>query len=167
MLIAIFIISFPYLINILYSVAYFLISEFIFALYDVLIKKYMDISFKTPYFIMLYVGVIVIAFLLIYDIIAYFVNPGVSGIIIGFLNNLNSIEDIIFFILDLILQYIWNLGIWLLIYYFSPCHYFISDFSSEFFYFIIAPFNKYDHSFHTPVNYALIILFSLIIFFSA
>ena len=165
MLIAIFIISFPYLTNIHYSVAYFLITEFIFALYDVLIKKYMDVLFKPPYFIMLYLGIIITVFSLISDIIAYFVNPAFSRIINCFINNLNNIEDFLFFILDLILQYAWNLGIWLLIFYFSPCHYFISDYASEFFYFIMEPFKKYDHSFHTPVNYALIILLSLIIFF--
>ena len=29
----------------------------------------------------------------------------------------------------------------------------------------MKPFKKYDHSFHTPLNYGLIIIFSLIIFF--
>ena len=165
MLVAIFIISFPFLQKMLYSFTYFFISQFVFAFYDVLIKFYMNEYFKNPYFIMFYIGLIVTSFLLIYDTIAYFAKPDISGIIIGFQDNIKNVGDIFLFLLDLLLEYVWNLGIWLLIFYFSPCHYFISDYVSEFFYFVMKPFKKYDHSFHTPLNYGLIIIFSLIIFF--
>ena len=77
------------------------------------------------------------SFLLIYDTIAYFAKPDISGIIIGFQDNIKNKGDIFLFLLDLLLEYVWNLGIWLLIFYFSPCHYFISDYASEFFYFVM------------------------------
>ena len=76
----------------------------LFGLYDVLKKKYMNIYFYTPYFIMVTIGFINSFILLIYDIITYYSNPEISGIIIGFNNNINIISDVFLSILDLILE---------------------------------------------------------------
>ena len=76
--------------------------------------------FISPYLFMFLIGSINSILLLIYDFFAYFINPDVSGIIIGFQNNILSVGDVFLFILDLMVQCIWNLGIWLTVYYFTP-----------------------------------------------
>ena len=167
MLISIFIISIPYIQDISGSFIYYFLYELTFSLYDVLIKKYMNDCYKTPYYIMFFLGIIVTICMLIYDVIAYFANPDISGIIIGFRDNIDSIGCFFLFLLDLLLIYIWNLGIWLIIYYFSPSHYFISEYVSEYIYYIL----KYNENhgtddFYSTVNCTLFsIFFILNIFF--
>ena len=164
MLIIIFIISYSYFKKLLFAVIYYFVSELIFGLYDIFIKMYTNVFYETPYFIMFYVGIINTISLLIFDIIAYFVNPSISGIIIGFQDNIENAGNFFLFILDLIIEYIWNLGIWILIYYFSPCHYFISDYASEYLYFILKRFKKKDPFFHDNINYIFMIICGIFIF---
>ena len=100
--------------------------------------------FITPYFFMFIVGFINVIILLIYELFSYFLNPGISGITFGFRNNFHRVGDAFLFILDLILQDIWNLGIWLTVYYLTPCHYFISEYISEYVYYMIEAREKKD-----------------------
>lgn len=166
MLAIMFIISFQYLQKIWYALLYYFISELVYAIYDVLIKRFMLRYFKSPYFIMFFLGVAITVAFLIYDTIAYFANRDISGIIIGFQDNITSVGDFFFFLLDLIFLYIWNLGIWLIISNFTPCHYFISDYLSEFIYFIWKRFQKKNDPFYnTDLNYFSIIICNIFIFF--
>ena len=154
MLIIIFILSFPYLEEIGASILYFFLYEMFFGLYDVLIKKYLNVFYKSPYYSMFWFGLLTSGLLLFYDIIAYFVNPSVSGIIIGFQDNINSAGDFFLFLLDLLVEYIWNLGIWLVIYYFTPCHYFIPEFISQYFYYMLnaTDENNRNDNFYSTIN---------------
>jgi len=165
MLIIIFIITLSYINDILFPIIFFFLSEFVFALFDVLIKRYMNIFYKNPYFIMFFIGVIVTFLLLFYDIIAYFVNSEISGIIIGFQKNINNVVDFLGFILDLFVEYLWNLGIWLLIFYFTPCHFFVSEYASQFIYFIIKAYNKEADFYCKTFNRIIISICYIIIFF--
>ena len=152
--------------KILESVIFYFLYELVFALYDVLIKKYMNVFYKSPYFTMFWLGLISTIALLIYDAIAYFVNPDVSGIIIGLKDNIDNIGDFFLFVLDLIIEYAWNLGIWLLIYYYTPCHYFISEFISEYFYYLSNVIKENDEFYSTKNGILFSICFLLIIIFS-
>ena len=164
MLIIIFVISYSYFNKILFAAIYYFVSELVFGLYDTFIKMYMNVFYETPYFIMFYVGIINTISLLIFDVITYFVNPSISGIIIGFQDNIENAGNFFLFILDLLIEYMWNLGIWILIYYFSPCHYFISDYASEYIYFILKRFKKKDPFFHDNINYIFMIICGIFIF---
>ena len=117
---------------ILDSFGYYILNALIFGFYDVIKKKYMIMFCETPYFFMFSVGGIISLSLLFYDIIAYFANQDASGIIIGFKDNINSVGDFFLLLLDLILEWGWICGIWLTIFYLSPCHYFISGLISDF-----------------------------------
>ena len=78
-----------------------------------------------------FIGSFISVLLIIYDIIAYFSNEDLSGIIIGFKNNITNIKDFLLFLCDLILQFFLYSGIMLTIYFYTPFHFTISEFISE------------------------------------
>ena len=160
-LLILFIISIPFVNKdyILSSCFYFLFYSLFFGLFDVLGKRYMLKFYQSPYFLMFIIGIINATLFTIYDVFAYFFNRDISGIILGFQNNIKSARDFFIFILDLIIQSIWNHGIWLTIYYFTPCHYFISEYISEYIYFIMTAIEKEGKDeLHSTVN---VIIFSI------
>ena len=117
----------------------------------------MNISFNTPYFIMLIIGIVNTIILLIFDVIAYFAKPEISGIIIGLIDNIISVGDAFAFILDLILRFIWNLGLFLTIYYFSPCHTFIPEYISDFVSYV-ENVKKGENDFYSNTNAVIFII---------
>ena len=139
------------------SFLYFLVLYFCFGVYDVFGKKYMNEFYQTPYFLMFVVGTINSFALLIFDLFIYFVDSDIKGTIIGFQNNVYSVSRIFIFIGDIILQWVWNVGIWLTIYYLTPCHYFMSEYISEYIYYIVNAMNS-DSDFYSTTN---IIIFSI------
>ncbi len=164
MLLIIFFISLPYMKNILESFIYFFLIALGFAFYDVLKKKYMNLTYNTPYFMMLVIGLVNTILLLIFDVFAYYLNRDISGIIVGFQDNIDNVGEVFLFILDLIMEFMWNLGIWLLIFYFTPCHFFISEYVSDYFYYALNFRDKKDEYFST-VNFIIFTICYLINFF--
>ena len=128
--------------------------------YDILGKKYMNVFYKSPYFLSLAIGLINITALLIFELFIYFLHSDIDGIIIGFKNNVFSASKFFLFILDIIIEWIWNIGIWLTIYYFTPCHYFMSQYVSEYIYYLIKAYNS-DKEFYSTIN---VIIFSIFFF---
>ena len=139
------------------SFIYYIFYSIFFCLKDILIKKYMNDFYNSPYFLMFIVGAINVIALLIYDLFAYYMNRDVSGIIKGLQNNVNSLSNFFLFLLDLIIEFIWCLGIFLTIYYFNPCHFFISEYISEYIYYMKNAYCS-DNKFYSSVN---IIIFSI------
>ena len=142
------------------SFIYYFFFAFCLGLNDVLKKKYMISFFETPYFLMLVVGIIDVIALLIFDLFIYFLDSDIKGIIIGFQNNVNNVSKTFIFISDIILQWIWNVGIWLTIYYLSPCHYFMSEYISEYAYYLVNA-NSSNNDFYKTTN---IVIFSIAFF---
>ena len=100
---------------------------------------------------MFVIGLISASGLLFYDIINYNKKPDISGITIGFNGNINNTGDSLLLILDLIIRCIRNLGFLLVIYYYIPCHNFISEFISQFITYIIDAIQSQD-DFYSLVN---------------
>ena len=146
--------------DIFYSLIFYFFLSLCFGSYDVFGKKYMIHFIQTPYFLMFMIGAINIIVLIIYDLFAYYLNPDISGIFIGFKENIINAGDFFLFILDIIIQWIWNLGIWLTIYYLTPCHYFMSEYISEYIYYIKSAVET-DEEFYSTIN---IIIFSISFF---
>ena len=146
------------------SAIYFCFYSFSFSLYDVLLKKYMNDFYKNPYFIMFNVGIINSSLLLIFDTFAYFFNNDISGIIIGFKKNISSALNIFYFILTLIIEFFWVLGIELTVYYFTPCHYSILEYIAEYIYYIKNVISS-DEEFYSTGNAIIITIAYLINFF--
>ena len=110
---------------------YFLAYYSLFGLFNVLLKKYFLVYFYSIYFVLLIIGVFVCVPMLIYDIIAFFVNKDASGIIIGLIDNIDSVKNFFLFIANLLFTFISILGTFWTIYYFTPFHLIISEFISE------------------------------------
>ena len=110
---------------------YFLVYSLLYGLFNVLVKKYLDIFFHSIYYMLIIICIIIVFSLLVYDCFAYYTIPDKSGIFIGFSNNINNTKNIFLFLLDLILQFIFNVGIMMTMYYFTPFHFITSEFISE------------------------------------
>ena len=110
---------------------YYLVYYILYGSFNISIKKYFLVYFYSIYFVLLLIGAFVCVPLLLYDIIAFFVNKDVSGVLIGFANNVNSVKSVFLFIVDLLFLFISNLGIFWTIYYFTPFYLIISEFISE------------------------------------
>ena len=132
---------------------YFFLS-LCFGTYDVLGKKYMNIFFTSPYFLMFAIGIINLSLLLIFDMFIYFLKSDIDGIFVGFNKNITSVSKYFIFILDIIIKFITNTGIWLTVYYLTPCHYFISSYISQYAYYIQEIIEKKDEFY--SVNNAVI-----------
>ena len=142
------------------SFFYYFFFLFCFVFYDILKKKYMNMFFSTPYFMMFVIGCVNVIIILIYDIIAYLVDNNNPGIITGLKLNITSAEKFFLMVLEIILQLCWNLGIWLTIYYLTPCHYFISEYISEYIYYIQNAIDS-NEEFYRTIN---IVIFSIAYF---
>ena len=102
----------------------------------------MNLYYDSPYNIMFTIGLITTIILMIYDTIVYiFFKVENYGIIIGFQKNINF-SSFFLFLLELICEFLWNLGIWLTLYYFTPCHFIISESISEYIYYTIDAINS-------------------------
>ena len=87
---------------------------------------------------MLIIG-FVIGFILISIAIIRYLVVSESQIFQGFYDNIiskDSTKYIFFFLADIISQFIFNLGLWITVYYFTPCHTIISENMMEILYFI-------------------------------
>ena len=167
MLLVEFIVSIRYIegIYIFYSLLYYSLIALAFGLYDVLMKKHMNVFFSTPYYLMFMIGIINVIILIIFDIFAYLFKPEISGIILGLKKNINSLGDLSMFLLDLILEFGYNLGILLVIYYYTPCHFFISEYISDYIYYIRNYVSKKDENFFSSINMMIFSICSAVNFF--
>ena len=146
---------------------YYLVYYVLYCSFDVLLKKYFLVYFYSIYFVLLIIGAIVCIPLLIYDIVAYFVNEDASGIIIALIDNINSFTRFLLFLVDLIFTFIANLGLFWTIYYFTPFHLIICEFISEliFYYIQLIQFKVYGNAnFQFLYETNNIIIFSVIFF---
>ena len=150
--------------NIWKSLIYYFFYILLFILYDVLKKKYMNMFFNTPYFIMLVIGIFGCVFVLIYDFIAFLIDKDKEEVAVGFRENIQEAKAAFALILDLIIHFIWNLGLWLTIYYLTPCHIFMSEYISEYIYYIQDVNNPPNKEFYKTHNVIIFSIFAFINF---
>ena len=116
---------------------YFLFS-ITYCLLLVLGKYYRDKYNKLPYFLMLIIGGVFGLILISIAICKYLVTSE-SQIFKGFDENIISRDSkkyIFLFLAGIITQFIYNLGLWITVYYFTPCHTIISENMMEVYYYI-------------------------------
>ena len=152
------------------TIIYYFFYSFLFCLYCILGKKYLNLFSNSPYNIMLSIGIISILILFIFDIIMFslfdnnddYINK--YGIILGF-KKMTNILSIYVFIFDVICNFFSNIGLWLTIYYYSPFHYIISESMSEYL-FILYDFIifKRDYKFSDIILYTIIYIINFTFF---
>ena len=89
-------------------------------------KYYMNIFYKSPYFLMLSIGLIMSLILISIAIIKYLVISE-SQIFSGFAENVHDTKSFFILLGYICLKFIYNLGLWITTYYFTPCHTIISE----------------------------------------
>ena len=152
------------------TIIYYFFYSFLFCLYCILGKKYLNLFSNSPYNIMLSIGIVSIIILFIFDIIMLslfdnndnYINK--YGIILGF-KKMTNILSIYVFIFDVICNFFSNIGLWLTIYYYSPFHYIISESMSEYL-FILYDFIifKRDYKFSDIILYTIIYIINFTFF---
>ena len=151
-------------------IIYYVIYSFLFCLYCIVGKKYLNLFSNSPYSIMLFIGIISTIILFVYDIImfSFFDNNDEKinkyGIIFGF-KKMRGLSDIFAFIFDVIFNFFANIGIWMTLYYYSPFHYIISQSMSEYL-FILYDFIIFrrEYKISDIVLYTIIYIINLIFF---
>ena len=152
------------------TILYYFFYSFLFCLYCIIGKKYLNLYCNSPYNIMLSIGIISIIILFIFDIImlSFFDNEDDNnnkyGIIFGF-KNMTNLLSLFVFIFDVVCYFFSNIGIWLTIYYYSPFHYIISESMSEYL-FILYDYIifKRDYKVSDIILYTIIYIINFIFF---
>ena len=146
----------------------FIITYFynkIYCLSDVLGKKYFNTFMDDVYLFLFKIGIIGLIPLLIYDIIAYFCKLDIKyhGIIQTIFENF----EIWVFLVNLLLNILYEIGLWLTIYYFSPCHFIIYGTFGDFLELYFSFLDKNDKYNNIDINGLIItycVLYPIIFF---
>lgn len=152
------------------NASYYFSTQLFFCLANVLGKKYLDLFIENVYLFMFKIGILCLIPILIYDIIIelFFndTNSVYHGIIPYMILLIKNPSKIYLFFSDLFFGFIWEVSLWLTIYYFTPCHFIILDAMGEFIETIInilTPIHQIEYS--TTQKITFFILYPIFIFF--
>ena len=98
-------------------------TQFFYCLYNVIGKIYLNKYFDNLYLFLFKIGSVGTTLLTIYGIISTLINIDESYKIFLFF----KLIPFYYILLDLIFGCLFELGLWLTIYYFSPCHFIIYE----------------------------------------
>lgn len=139
----------------------------LYALYNVLEKKYFNKYMDSPYHMMFCIGFISLIFILLYETITVLAagkDRDFNGIFYQIELNFQNIDLYpLLFIGDVLSAFLWVAGIHLTVYFFTPCHFIISESVSQIISNLIN--NSIEH--HSMAVKVIIYILFCIIFFSA
>lgn len=157
--------------NLIFNSLYFIFTISLYSLVNVLEKKYYDIYLGSPYHLMFIIGLISLVIILSYELIILMIfgvkDLFFNGIIYQIKKNIEeySFLYIFIFIADILSAFLWIGGIHLTIYFFTPCHFIISESLSQIITSIIKnTFEKYSYTIKIIIYifYTIVALASLI-----
>ena len=143
-----------------------IVVTFFYSLFNTLEKKYFRMYMGSPYHLMFMMGAMALTLILLYEIFTVIIfgfNCSFNGVFYQFYKNCEKHEYlyILLFIADIITAFIWLAGIQLTVYFFTPCHFIISESISQ----IISTFlNNTIEDFSIAEKVITYILFIIIIF---
>ena len=122
--------------NIFLSLLFIFIVVTLFGLYDVLVKKYFNIVYTgSPYYFMFMIGLFSVCIMILYETItalAFGKNTKFNGLFYQIEKNFQEIKLYpLIFIGDIFAGFFLVAGIILTIYFFTPCHFIISESISQ------------------------------------
>ena len=139
----------------------------LYALYNVLEKIFFNSFMTSPYYLMFIIGLITLVLIIIYETItclAFGDNKDFNGAFYQIKYNIKNIKLYpLLFIGDVISAFLWVGGIHLTVYFFSPCHFIISESISQILSTII---NNSLEGYNIAATIVIYILFVIIIFAS-
>ena len=142
------------------------ISSF-YSLFNIMEKRYYNKFVDSPYHLMYVIGLFATILILVYEIftvIIFGIDSNLNGIFYQFYKNCERFQYlyILIFISDILTAFIWLWGIQLTVYFFTPCHFIISESISQ----IISFFINDTISEYSDGEQATIIIFFIIIIFA-
>ena len=125
------------------DIANYFLVQLVYCLSDVLGKKYLNSYLDGPYLLLFKMGIIGIVPIIIYGIVIEFINIDNEDYKI-----FSCFKSIFFpyYLIDLLFSILFEIGIWLTIYYFTPCHYIIFEMISNFIEVLMTIFIKNDQN---------------------
>ena len=122
--------------SVLTNIVVIIIVTCLFSLFNVLQKKYYNIYMDSPYHFMFIIGLFAMTLVLLYEIftvIIFGIDNPFNGIFYQFGKNYSKFGGlyILIFIGDILSDFLLVGGIQLTIYYFTPCHFIISESISQ------------------------------------
>ena len=149
--------------SILTTFAYLIIYNFFYALYDVMNKKYLSHYTDSPYNLMFKVGSVNLILIIIFERIARKVIYNKDQFIMeGIFDKIkDKLENPLIIFFDIVSAFIWMGGAQMTIYFFTPCHFIISESLST----IIVSFR--GEKFDSIVMKTFFIITSSIVVFSS
>ena len=149
--------------NIFLNLFLIIIITCLYSLFNILEKKYFIKYMASPYHFMFITGIYALAFILLYEIFTVIIfgfDTDFNGMFYQFKANFQEYKGlyILMFVGDVISAFVWLAGIHLTVYFFTPCHFIISESISQ----IISTF--LDNTIKGfPVHEKIIIIFLFII----
>ena len=129
--------------KLLINIVFIIITSSLYALFNIMEKKYYNIFMDSPYHLMFIIGLFGIVLILLYEIITVLISGfdnSFNGIFYQIYKNFEKKEYvyILIFILDILISFLFVCGIALTVYFFTPCHFIISESISQIISFFIA-----------------------------
>ena len=149
--------------EVILSIIYYFAVQFFYCLSDVLGKKYLNSFIDNVYSFLFKIGIFGLLILTVYGIIVSFIE---IDDIYKIFQNFSSLSPGIY-ILDLIFSLLFEIGLWLTIYYFTPCHYIIFETFGDFLEIILSHLEKnqsFNKKYSTEQKYSFFILYPILIF---
>ena len=142
------------------------ISSF-YSLFNIMEKRYYNKFVDSPYHLMYVIGLFATILILVYEIFTVIIvgiDSNLNGIFYQFYKNCERFQYlyILIFISDILTAFIWLWGIQLTVYFFTPCHFIISESISQ----IISFFINDTISEYSDGEQATILIFFFIIIFA-
>ena len=107
----------------------------LYAVYNTLEKKYFNTFMDSPYHLMFIVGAYSLVFIILYEALTCLFasyNEDFNGIVYQIKYNIENIKLYpLLFIADVLSAFLWVSGIHLTVYFFTPCHFIISESISQ------------------------------------
>ena len=141
------------------------ISSF-YSLFNIMEKRYYNKFVDSPYHLMYVIGLFATILILVYEIFTVIIvgiDSNLNGIFYQFYKNCERFQYlyILIFISDILTAFIWLWGIQLTVYFFTPCHFIISESISQ----IISFFINDTISEYSDGEQATIIIFFFYYYF--
>ena len=144
--------------DVIIEIVYYICYQSFLCLSDIMGKKYLNTYFDNLYFFVFKIGIIGLIIILLFASISLFIDMDEKYHLFQIFSNI----EIDIFLLDLLFSFLFELGLWLIIYYLTPCHYILYETIANFLEIIL---NNNDNKNYNKIQLiSFYILYPILIF---